>query len=142
MSTKSQPSHILLETLKQWTEAKTALDAFKILEASLREKLVKEAFPDKKKLAEGTFKYDLPHGWQLSMAAKVNVTIDEAVLDSTFEALREAGMKPEDIFGSKATFIKAGYKALDAQGKKLVESALTFKDGSLTLDLIAPKQKA
>lgn len=130
----------LLETLKQWSDAKKALEQFKVLENNLRTSLVSLAYPNKKALAEGTFKFELPHGWELSIAAKVNITIDEAALDTLYKQLRELQVKPEDIFGSKPTFIKKGYKALTAEHKKIVDTVLTFKDGAPTLDLIAPKQ--
>lgn len=140
MAENTAPSALFLETLRQWTEAKTALAHFKDLESQLRVALIKEAFPKKKALSEGTFKYDLPHGWALSMQAKVTIAIDEAALDSTLVLLRNNNINPDTIFGSTPKFLKAGYKELDDNGKKLVQTALTFKDASPTLDLIAPKQ--
>lgn len=142
MAEEAQTSELFLLMLKQWTEAKAALEHFKELELRLRNGLVEEAFPKKKALAEGTFKHQLPHGWSLDMSAKVNVTIDEAVLISTLQLLRDNDIDDALIFGTKPTFIKAGYKELSVGHKKLVQTALTFKDGTPTLSLVAPKEKA
>lgn len=132
-------SDLFLNKLRQWNEAKDLLDKTKVMELQLRNEIVKDAYPDKKALAEGTTNFDLPGNWKLKIVTKVSVTIDVAALDAVKEALKEAGISPDLIFEDKPSFVKTEYKKLDKEQQKIVNEALTFKDAAPTIELVAPK---
>ena len=127
------------ELMIQWHAARAELAAAKLIvekEMELRKLVVASFFPEAK---EGTNNADLGDGWKLKFTNNFEYKLDEAVMDNIRWQLTEAGFSPDRVFSYTPKIMLKEYRGLPDNIKPIVDSALTIKPKSPTLELVAPK---
>lgn len=130
-----------LAKLKAWAEAVSTAKAAVEAEQGLRRELFGEAFPETvgKANVEGTFNVDLPHGWVLKGVAKITNSLDEAALPAVKKALIEKQVAVDKLFKVKETLVVSVFRKLNKECKTILSDALTQKQATPVLELVAPK---
>lgn len=133
------------EVLMQWQQAKQQLDAAKAKELELRNTIVNELGlfdPSKEK---GTERYKLGNGWELKAEKKLNWTTYaeiggvhiETALD---EIAKTAGrMAADELVKFKPEIKISIYEKLTPDEQRIINPFLSYKPGTPSLELIAPK---
>jgi len=129
-----------------WNAVKTQLTTLKEREALLRKQVVSMCFQSAK---TGTNRVPLGQGYALKAVIKYNykVTKNEAVTPPDYSHIPDVLAKlPEhcraEIIRWSPSLNEALYKKMTADEQKIVNEVLLITDGSSTLDLEPPKQKA
>lgn len=129
----------------QWLQAKTAAAAAIEMERSLRAQMVGSFFPNFATLERGTHNFDLGNGYTLKYVKKVqfDVAKDVDVVDNMLDRLAKSGnsgaFQAERIVKWSAELSLSAYKELTATEKAIVDSVVTTKDATPSLELSEPK---
>lgn len=138
--------HLLL----RWKNAKETLEIAKEAEMALRNRIVLESGLFDPNKEEGTETVGLGEGWKIKAVKKINYSIANSNGEA-FEVLAQLDKigpveshLAKELFRFEANMRIAKYKELagvNAEAYKLVESIVTTKPGSPSLELVAPKAK-
>lgn len=129
----------LLATLEQWRLARIELESVVSIiaqERDARAKVIAAFFPIPD---EGTNKCLLPGDWLLKASCPVNRDVDEAALLSSAEALHNAGISVGAVVDWKPRLRTRLYRELTKEQRELLDTTLTIKPGSYSLELLPPK---
>lgn len=121
--------------VKAAAAAKPAIEA----EQEIRKKVFTAFFPAP---VEGTNQYGLTHGWTLKATHKIDRKVDGDAWPAVKEKLLEIGVVADPLVTFEPKLDTKAYKALltiNAAAGKVMDTALTIKPGSPTLELVAPK---
>ena len=136
------------DKLLAWDRAKKALDAAKALESSLRQEVLKDFydFGGESDLREGTENLELGNGYKLKATFKLSRKLENKN-GETSESLRKIA---EDFEGGKLyaeRLVKwspelsvSEYKKLPAEIRQVIDSALTSKAATPSLEIVEPKK--
>jgi hypothetical protein len=139
-----------LETLiGEWFESVNKLSAAKARENQLRLALYDLLVPadDKRRSEEGTDRFAMPGGWHLDIDRKLNCRIDETILATVQQEIKElpptedgeiVSIDAAVVFKPKIT---AAYKHLPDVAKEILNKALTWTPGTPGMALELPKSR-
>ena len=120
--------------LEAWRLATLELAALKAKEMQLRKELTAETFNSQ---LEGTHVVELTDGWQLKMTQPFTRSLDQAKMPEILKQLKK--LKADSAVKVKYELSITQYRTLEAEGKALIDAALTTKPGAPSLELVAPK---
>lgn len=126
-----------LDELQEWQKLSEDLALMTAREKEMRQRIFDAAFP---KPTEGTNKFDLAGGYQLSASYKINRTIDKAVLSTVEEMLKEQGLDINDYIRFKPELETKAYKTMSSDKQKILDLAITAKPGLPSLEIVLPKR--
>ena len=118
--------------IQEWILAKSSLDTWKEKELELRQIICAEVLEGKQK---GT-SHLLEHGWDIVATAKLNTTVDSAVLDQIWP---ELSLMEKEAIRYKPEVIAKQYNLITDSGSKL-HLAITTKPGTPSLELKPQKE--
>ena len=123
-----------IKELLRWNEMVTELRVLRKAEMELRRAIFTTAFPDP---VEGTNKLNLSQGWVLKGQYSLERTVDEAVLTTQLDELRQAQI-PEDIIVRKPSLVKRVYNTLNDDQRLLFDQCLIIKPASPSMEIVLP----
>ena len=126
------------EKLEKWYVLQDQLKTIRDEEAALRAEIFAEAFPNAK---EGTNKFDLGEGYQLTATLPVSRKVDIAVFEAMKDLLAENGINADKMVKWNPELEMKQYRCLTEEELHLVDQFLIIKDGSPQMKIIAPKKK-
>ena len=139
--------------LLRWDAAKKTLDAAKETEMEARKAVAEFAFPVDTRLAGKTNSQDLPNGYTLKLADKINpkVTADAKTIESVEETIiptisNEAPFLFERIIKIDYKFSIGEYNKLDTSNpahvalKAQIDKLVEFARGTPALEIVPPKE--
>ena len=137
------------QLLEIWCEANEALKDAKEKESELRLKVVNAFFPIHTN--EGTTMEDLGDGWKLKAVFKMTRTLaDKEKVDEALTKIEKIAMEGQSIAAmlinwkpslDKKTYDKLSTFAVGQDCKRIIDTVLTIKPASTSLELVAPKGK-
>lgn len=136
------------DKLLAWDHAKKALDAAKALESSLRQEVLKDFydFGGESDLREGTENLELGNGYKLKATFKLSRKLENKN-GETSEALRaiaeifEGGkLYAERLVKWSPELSVSEYKKLPTNIREVIDSALTSKAATPSLEIVEPKK--
>lgn len=130
-----------LALVEEWYVLSKKVEGYKAdieRELELRKALQPVLFPDPK---EGVNKDDLPDGFVLKLTHKVDRKVSEEELESIREPLAKLGVSLDTLVKVKHDLVVKEYKQLTEEQKKVVDTVLTTKPGSPTIEIVPPKEK-
>lgn len=138
--------------LTQWQNSKTALEAAKEAEMSLRKECVAFCFdPNKKK---GTERIDLGNGWQAKAVKKINYgwikngagddeKVDKVAIENALCEIEADGPVGALIASRLVKWTPdlsmTEYGQLPPKFKAIIDRVIVTSDGAPTLEIVAPK---
>lgn len=125
--------------LDEWHRLSLELTKIKTSEMLLRMKIFNGVFINPK---EGTNKFDLGGGFQLTATYPIDRKIDPAILASLAPELRTMGIRLDDLVKQKPELSISEYRKLTDEQRKEFDQAITAKPGSPQLKLEQPKRAA
>lgn len=142
---KTEHTKELDELVGAWFTAANELASISKRENEARVALYRHFYKegDKKASEDGTEKFEMPGGWVLEITRRLNVKIDEALLDAAKKVIAELPADPET--GELATIdtavkykpqLTAGYDNLRGDVKEILSEALTFTPGLPAIKLV------
>ncbi len=129
--------------LDEWYLAAEAVKEVKPIierEMRLRKDVFGIFFPNPK---EGTNKVDLGNGYTLKGQYKLNYKVDDKVVPSVMEAIREVRADPAIYLEEKYTLDLKAYRELkevNPEAFRILSEAITITPQSPTLEIVAPKR--
>lgn len=126
-----------LGELQAWEKLSEELALMTAREKEMRQRIFDACFVNPK---EGTNKFDLHAGYQLSAQYKLNRTIDKAALPVVEEMLKEHQLDINDYVRFKPELETKAYKALSSDKQKILDLAITAKPGLPSLEIVLPKR--
>lgn len=140
------------KVLADWYSAATELKALGTREGELRAQLYSffYAEDDVKRSEAGTEKFKMPGGWVMAIERRINVSIDQAQLNSIEAEVQKLAIDEDTgemptigpAIKMKPSFSESGYRDLRDDVKALLNAALEFTPGTPGLKLEPPKAKA
>lgn len=130
--------------LQQWLDASAKLAEAKEAEQVLRKQVV-SLFPFDPNKKEGIEYLNLANGYKLKAQKKLNYVLDKESIESALDLIEAEGetgkLLAERLVKWKPELSISEYRQLPEDYKKIVDKAVTTKDGMPTLELIEPKGK-
>lgn len=120
----------------EWDRLKVELGIIKTKEMLLRKKIFKAFFAE---ATEGTYYQPMANGWRLKAVAKLDRSVDTAVLPVMRPQFEAAGINADTLIEYKPSLLVAAYRKLTDEQRTIFDCALTIKPGSPALELVAPK---
>lgn len=124
--------------LEKWYLLQDQLKKIREEEAALRAEIFAEAFPNPK---EGTNKFDLGGGYQLTATLPITRKVDVAAYEAMKELLEENGINADKMVKWNPELEMKQYRCLTEEELHLVDQFLIIKDGSPQLKIVMPKGK-
>ena len=132
----------------KWQEATKVLAAAKESESALRAEVLKNAFAfNPEALREGTENVELGAGYKLKAVFKIsrNFAGGQGAVEKALQKIEKNGPEGEFIAERlvkwKPELSVTEYKNLPEKFRKLIDEALTSKEATPSLELVAPKSK-
>lgn len=123
--------------MAKWMETKKQLQIIQEEERSLRRTIFAVKFPDPK---EGTNKTALGNGWELKATYPIDRKVDMPMLEAIQDQFFDMKIPPDIIKMEPKLNIKP-YRMLTAEQSKFFDQALIIKPGSVSLEIVPPKEK-
>lgn len=141
----SMTNEVLNSILLEWKNAKGVLDAAKDKEMSLRKVIVEESGLFDANSGQGTENYELGNGWKLKAVKKLNYSVDNTdnkaygILAAISELDPVSAHLAQKVLSFTPSLRLTEYRELGPQAKALLDTIITTKPASPTLELIPPK---
>jgi hypothetical protein len=135
------PTHNRDAVVLAWHEAKNALQVAKDREAILRKEVLAMSFDTSK---PGTQKVDLGNDWSLKANVKLNYKIMKHPITADYGYILDVlAQLPQEVADElvrwEPNLSESRYKKLNKEEQEKVNIFLEIKEGSSSLELIAPK---
>ncbi len=130
---------VSMEDLNKWYLLQEEVRKAKAAEMLLRTKIFRYFFPSPE---EGTNSYKLPDGHVLKGKHNITRNIDPGTLQAMGEQFREAGIHCDILVKWEPTLKTSVYRELTEEQAHLFDQCLIIKDGSPSLEIVLPKNRA
>lgn len=126
------------EEMNRWFVLQQQMKAIREEEMELRQKIFAAYFENAE---EGTNNHTLPDGFILKGKRVVNRSVDKAALNVLAEDLRKADVNVDELIEWKPSLKLSAYRKLNKDQIWVVDQVLVVKDGSPSLEIVAPKDR-
>ena len=125
----------------RWMELSAQMALDKAEEIKLRNELIAMVHPNGK-IPVGTNTTPLAEGWVIKVVGKVNISVDESLLDETRELVKkaDANLDFDEVIKMKPSLSASGFNELTNEQKKLFQNCLITKPGQATVEISKPKR--
>lgn len=124
------------DEFNEWYALQNQMREIKEREMELRKKIFAFYFQD---AVEGTNKLEMQDGYVLNGKRVVNRTVDKGLLVTLTPELQAAGVALDEVIEWKPSLKLAAYRKLTEAQTQLFNQVLVVKDGSPSLEIVAPK---
>lgn len=124
------------EEFNEWYALQNQMREIKEREMELRKKIFAFYFQG---AVEGTNKLEMQDGYTLTGKRVINRSVDKGSLVSLTPELQAAGIKVDDLVEWKPSLKISAYRKLSEAQTQLFDQVLVVKDGSPSLEIVAPK---
>lgn len=124
------------DEFNEWYALQNQMREIKEREMELRRKIFAFYFQD---AVEGTNKLEMQDGYVLNAKRVINRSVDKGSLVSLTPELQAAGIKVDDLVEWKPSLKISAYRKLTEAQTQLFDQVLVVKDGSPSLEIVAPK---
>jgi len=121
--------------LEEWRMASQELAFYKEQEMALRKQVLNLFFPIQE---EGSNNVELSQGWSLKATVPYTRSLDQKKMVEVLKDLKKH-KAPAALIKTTYTLSVAEYRELDAGIKSIIDTVLTTKPGTPSMELIAPK---
>jgi hypothetical protein len=125
------------EELKEWFVLKKQIQALGAKEVLLRQRIFDAAFPAPK---EGTNKFALADGYQLTGQFKINRTIVDDLLKALSPELIGKGVPVDKLIKYAPDLVTKEYRELTEEQRMLFDQILIAKPGLPAMEVTKPKR--
>lgn len=131
------------QLLLAWQKARDELSKAAANEITLRRNVIASFFPTTKPDEEGTRNYELGNDWRLKAVFKLNYNVDKKNVDTMLDQLEKSGddgkFIAERIINWSPSLSVKEYRELSDAQKKIVDTVITIKPGTPSLEIVEPK---
>ena len=124
------------EEFNEWYALQNQMREIKEREMELRKKIFTFYFRD---AVEGTNKLEMQDGYVLNAKRVINRSVDKGSLVTLTPELQAAGIKVDDLVEWKPSLKISAYRKLTEAQTQIFDQVLVVKDGSPSLEIVAPK---
>lgn len=123
--------------LMAWESVKVDKAKATYEESRLRKLIFAHFFPNAK---EGTNTAPLANGWKVKGTQAINRNVDAAILQALGAELTEKAINAGLLVKWSPEISVTEYRKLTAEQKLVFDRCLTIKEGSVTLEIVPPKE--
>ena len=124
------------DEFNEWYALQNQMREIKEREMELRRKIFAFYFRD---AVEGTNKLEMQDGYTLTAKRVINRSVDKGSLVTLTPELQAAGIKVDDLVEWKPSLKLSAYRKLTEAQTQIFDQVLVVKDGSPSLEIVAPK---
>lgn len=131
------------QVLLEWQKARDELLRAANVEMTMRRAVIATFFPTAAPDEEGTRNYELGNEWKLKAVFKLNYNVDKKNVDTMLDTLEKTGddgkFIAERIINWSPSLSVKEYRELSDEQKKIVDTVITIKPGTPSLEIVEPK---
>lgn len=130
----------------EWMELSAKMAADKVREVELRNRIISKVYKTGN-VPEGTNNIILPEGWVLKINGKVNIKVDETLVEETKKMVEEkiaakelAPFVFDEVIKYKPDVSLTGLKSLTDEQRHVIRNCLSEKPGQASIEITKPKR--